>query len=238
MIKYLGSKRRLIPVLSRICDAAGARTALDLFTGTTRVAQAFKRRGAFVTAVDSARYSEVFARCYVETDATTVDKDDLRDAIEHLQALPGRPGYVTETFCERARFFQPFNGARIDAIRDVLAARLRGVAAVPDPPHEPRRGRRSGRLDDRRADGLREVVGAALLPPPRAPRARTPGGRRTGRPRRRARAGGSSRRVRPRVPRPALQPAPLLHELPRVGDARGLGRSRALRRCVQAHRRA
>ena len=128
MIKYLGSKRRLIPVLSRICDAAGARTALDLFTGTTRVAQAFKERGAFVTAVDSARYSEVFARCYVETDATTVDKDDLRDAIEHLQALPGRPGYVTETFCERARFFQPFNGARIDAIREVLQ---RDYAASP-----------------------------------------------------------------------------------------------------------
>jgi adenine-specific DNA-methyltransferase len=120
MIKYLGSKRRLIPVLSRICEAAGARSALDLFTGTTRVAQAFKQRGALVTAVDSARYSEVFARCYVETDATTVDKDDLRDAIDHLQALPGRPGYVTETFCERARFFQPFNGARIDAIRDAL----------------------------------------------------------------------------------------------------------------------
>ena len=49
MIKYLGSKRRLVPVLQRICDAAQARTALDLFTGTTRVAQAFKRAGAFVT---------------------------------------------------------------------------------------------------------------------------------------------------------------------------------------------
>ena len=45
MIKYLGSKRRLVPVLSRICSASGARTALDLFTGTTRVAQAFKSQG-------------------------------------------------------------------------------------------------------------------------------------------------------------------------------------------------
>jgi adenine-specific DNA-methyltransferase len=120
MIKYLGSKRRLVPVLSRICDEARARTALDLFTGTTRVAQAFKLLGAHVTAVDTARYAEVFARCYIEADATAVDKDDLRDAVEHLQSLPGRPGYVTETFCERARFFQPSNGARIDAIRDVL----------------------------------------------------------------------------------------------------------------------
>ena len=51
MIKYLGSKRRLVPVLTRICRASGATTALDLFTGTTRVAQAFKAQGVHVTAV-------------------------------------------------------------------------------------------------------------------------------------------------------------------------------------------
>ena len=120
MIKYLGSKRRLVPVLARICSAARANTALDLFTGTTRVAQAFKQLGVEVTAVDTARYSEVFARCYVETDATAVDKDDLRDALAHLASLPGEPGYFTDTFCVRSRFFQPFNGARVDAIRNAL----------------------------------------------------------------------------------------------------------------------
>ena len=55
MIKYLGSKRRLVPVLAQICAASGARTALDLFTGTTRVAQAFKVQGVHVTAVDVRR---------------------------------------------------------------------------------------------------------------------------------------------------------------------------------------
>jgi len=128
MIKYLGSKRRLVPVLTRICRAARATTALDLFTGTTRVAQAFKQLGVEVTAVDTARYSEVFARCYVETDATAVDKDDLRDALAHLASLPGEPGYFTDTFCVRSRFFQPFNGARVDAIR---AALDRDYAATP-----------------------------------------------------------------------------------------------------------
>ena len=43
MIKYLGSKRRLVPVLSQIAASCNAQTALDLFTGTTRVAQEFKR---------------------------------------------------------------------------------------------------------------------------------------------------------------------------------------------------
>ena len=53
MIKYLGSKRRLVPVLEQIAAAERGPRALDLFTGTTRVAQAFKRLGLDVTAVDA-----------------------------------------------------------------------------------------------------------------------------------------------------------------------------------------
>ena len=115
MIKYIGSKRRLVPTLTELYARSGAGTALDLFTGTTRVAQAFKAAGADVTAVDTARYSEIFARTWIETDAATVETRELDAAIGHLNALPGRPGYVTETFCERSRFFQPHNGERIDA---------------------------------------------------------------------------------------------------------------------------
>ena len=120
MIKYLGSKRRLIPVLTRLCETAEARTALDLFTGTTRVAQAFKLTGARVTAVDTARYSDVFGRTYVSTDARAIDLTELTAVLDDLNARPGVPGYFTETFCERSRFFQPFNGARVDAIRDAI----------------------------------------------------------------------------------------------------------------------
>ena len=131
VIKYLGSKRRLVPVLEAIGEASGARHALDLFTGTTRVAQAFKRLGMEVTAVDLARYAEVFARCYVETDAATVDECELSDALAHLNALPGSGGYVTETFCRQARFFQPFNGERIDAIRDAIESDFAGTPLEP-----------------------------------------------------------------------------------------------------------
>ena len=45
VIKYLGSKRRLVPALTVLAQASGARTGLDLFCGTTRVAQAWKRAG-------------------------------------------------------------------------------------------------------------------------------------------------------------------------------------------------
>jgi adenine-specific DNA-methyltransferase len=131
VIKYLGSKRRLGPALEAIAAGVGATTALDLFTGTTRVAQAFKRAGARVTAVDSARYAHVFARCYIETDRGAVDLDHVTAVLATLEALPGRPGYVTEVFCEQARFFRPENGARIDAIRDAIAADWGGSALEP-----------------------------------------------------------------------------------------------------------
>jgi adenine-specific DNA-methyltransferase len=131
VIKYLGSKRTLVPVLADLAVASGARTAVDLFTGTTRVAQELKRRGLHVTATDVATYSGVLADCYVATDAGAVDLDELDDELARLGALPGRRGYFTETFCEQARFFQPKNGARVDAIRDAIEEDHRGSPLFP-----------------------------------------------------------------------------------------------------------
>jgi adenine-specific DNA-methyltransferase len=131
VIKYLGSKRRLVPVLATLLGRAGARTALDLFTGTTRVAQAFKAAGAEVTAVDTTRCASVLAGCYVATDAERLDVDALEKAIAALNLLPGRAGYVTETFCVQSRFFQPHNGERIDAVREAIDTRYRGTALEP-----------------------------------------------------------------------------------------------------------
>ncbi|HWE55669.1 MAG TPA: DNA adenine methylase [Acidimicrobiales bacterium] len=126
MIKYLGSKRRLVPVLGELLERSGVDRALDLFTGTTRVAQEWKRRGAHVTAVDSARYAAVLARCYIETDLSEVDVEGIRAVLCQLQELEGHDGYVTETFSRNARFFQEHNARRIDAIRDAIDEGWRG----------------------------------------------------------------------------------------------------------------
>jgi adenine-specific DNA-methyltransferase len=131
VIKYLGSKRALVPVLGDIAERVEARTAVDLFTGTTRVAQDLKRRGLVVTATDLATYSQVLSDCYIATDATTVDLQALDNELKRLNALPGRRGYFTRTFCEESRFFQPRNGARVDAIRDALEADHHGSALFP-----------------------------------------------------------------------------------------------------------
>jgi adenine-specific DNA-methyltransferase len=118
MIKYLGSKRTLIPVLTQLAQASGAKTALDLFTGTTRVAQAFKKLGMNVTASDVASYAECFGKTWIELDGDSANRGELVQALAELESLPGEAGYFTQKFCEEARYFQPKNGERVDAIRE------------------------------------------------------------------------------------------------------------------------
>lgn len=117
MIKYLGSKRTLVPQILELVQELPVSSVCDLFTGTTRVAQACKRAGMYVVTNDLASYSHVFGTAWIAADANELDIARLQGWIDHLNALPGKPGYVTQTFCEDARYFQPKNGARIDAIR-------------------------------------------------------------------------------------------------------------------------
>lgn len=121
MIKYLGSKRALVPLIVACVEAVrGARTVLDLFSGTSRVGHALKARGYRVLANDHNACAATLARCYVQADAEEV-LEDARRLVGELNRLPGSPGYFTETFCRRSRFFRPENGERIDAVREAIA---------------------------------------------------------------------------------------------------------------------
>lgn len=121
MIKYLGSKRTLIPViLDAVQRVSDAHTIIDLFSGTSRVGHALKRAGYRVLSNDHNAYAATLARCYVQADAEDV-LHDAQQLVREFNALKGEPGYFTQTFCEQSRFFQPKNGARIDAIREAIA---------------------------------------------------------------------------------------------------------------------
>jgi adenine-specific DNA-methyltransferase len=119
VIKYIGSKRALAPVIERVARRLPIRSAADLFAGTTRAGQAFRRAGCRVVSNDLATYSEALGQAYIAA-GDDLDRDRLRAHLRALDALPGAPGYATRTFCEQARFFSPDNGARIDAIRDAI----------------------------------------------------------------------------------------------------------------------
>jgi len=120
VIKYLGSKRTLVPLLTQLAVSSGAKTALDLFTGTTRVARGFKENGLNVTTVDTASYSQVFAKTWIELNKSACDQRELDDALAFLSAVKPQAGYFTKAFCEDARYFQPKNGERVDAMRDAI----------------------------------------------------------------------------------------------------------------------
>ncbi len=123
MIKYIGSKRTLIPIiLEAVRRATDAQSVADLFSGTSRVGHALKAAGYRVLANDHNAYAATLARCYVQADAQDVLEDAQR-LVREFNAMPGKPGYFTETFCVKSRFFQPKNGQRIDAIREAIAAK-------------------------------------------------------------------------------------------------------------------
>jgi adenine-specific DNA-methyltransferase len=125
MIKYIGSKRTLTPMIATIvANLPEVRRVCDIFAGTTRVGQALKRAGTWVQSNDLATYSEVFGTTYIAADARSIDMGRMRRMLAELMALPPVHGYITRTFCEESRYFQPCNGMKMDAIRagiDALA---------------------------------------------------------------------------------------------------------------------
>lgn len=131
MIKYLGSKRRLLPALEAIAAIVRPSSAVDVFTGTTRVAQGLRRQGATVTAVDTARYSYAFAKTYIEAepDPSTIAALDL--ALADIARAPAIDGYVTQVFSSEARYFHPDNGRRIDGFRRAIRDNYSGTPLEP-----------------------------------------------------------------------------------------------------------
>ncbi len=122
MIKYLGSKRTLLPQILAAVETLGpVRSVIDPFSGTARVGHALKGAGYQVFSSDHNRYAATLARCYVQADRASVAADCVT-LLAELQALPGEDGWFTETYCRKSRYFQPHNGAKIEAIRNRITA--------------------------------------------------------------------------------------------------------------------
>lgn len=129
MIKYIGSKRLLIPTILKIIRSLDeVNSVADFFSGTSRVGHALKRAGYQVFSNDYLTYAKTLAMCYVQADREKVMIDRASRLIAELNQLSGKPGYFTETFCIQSHFFQPSNGAKIDAIRD----RIQSMALSPE----------------------------------------------------------------------------------------------------------
>ncbi|CUU34799.1 MAG: DNA adenine methylase [Armatimonadetes bacterium] len=124
MIKYLGSKRSLInwivDTARQIHQFAPLHTVVDLFSGSARVAHAFKARGYFVYANDHNTYAYVLATALVEANRDRYPPETVQPVLDALMQLPPTHGWFTQRYCEEARYFMPENGARIEAIRNAI----------------------------------------------------------------------------------------------------------------------
>ncbi|MCC5824039.1 MAG: DNA adenine methylase [Phycisphaerales bacterium] len=123
MVKYLGSKRRLLGAIVEACAADGARrgTAIDLFSGTARVGMALKAAGWRVISNDHTAFAHVLATAHVQADPERL-AERATAHIDAINRLDPAPGYITRTYCEQSRFFHPDNGPRIDAARAYIAS--------------------------------------------------------------------------------------------------------------------
>ncbi len=117
-IKYAGSKKEIVPSILELCGKLGVRSAVDGFSGTTRVSQALFKSGIKVHANDISDWSYIFGLCYLKN-----DKPDgfYQPFLDHLNNLPGDEGWFTENYGgfehDEKKVWQIHNTKKLDAIR-------------------------------------------------------------------------------------------------------------------------
>lgn len=127
-IKYAGSKLKLLPKILELASRTGAKSVLDGFSGTTRVSQAFAKRGYRVICNDIAVWSEVFGKCYLLNRGERITYAEL---IEHLNGQKPTDGWFTEHYgatpngkttldTELKKPWQTHNTRKLDAIREEI----------------------------------------------------------------------------------------------------------------------
>ena len=126
-VKYIGSKASLVDkILGFVTEHLPAdqpKSLIDVFTGTTRVAQAFRSKGWQVTTSDLSWAAEAYAHAFVQRTATSGAR--IPALIAELTALEPQSGWITSTYCDVVtpeggvvKMWKPENGRRADAIRD------------------------------------------------------------------------------------------------------------------------
>lgn len=118
-IKYTGSKLKILPYIVEMVGKLNVESALDAFSGTTRVAQSFAQIGYNTTANDISVWSQVFATCYL---LSKQPDSYYQPYLDELNSLAGYYGWFSEHYGgegdEGKMPFQLKNTMRLDAIRD------------------------------------------------------------------------------------------------------------------------
>lgn len=123
-IPYMGSKKKIIPSIHNALKDIEFDSILDMFTGTTRVAQSFRSSGKVVIANDLSDASQCYGSLFLEHP----DPNLLQPYLDQMNNLKGYEGWFTENYHgdtssdERGdgRFMQYKNTIKVDAARDFI----------------------------------------------------------------------------------------------------------------------
>ena len=123
-IPYMGSKKKIIPSIHNALKDIEFDSILDMFTGTTRVAQSFRAAGKVVIANDLSDASQCYGSLFLEHPSPI----SLQPYLDQMNNLEGYEGWFTENYHgdrtnnERGdgRFMQYKNTIKVDAARDFI----------------------------------------------------------------------------------------------------------------------
>ena len=136
-MRYYGGKDKLLGLIEIGVNKTelnhGAKF-VDHFTGTTVVAQHFKKKGYTVIANDFLEFSYALAKTYIELNQEPrflklkkylgVNHIDQNHVIDYLNNLLPKKSFIFKNYCpegkERRKYFSNENGQRIDAIREQI----------------------------------------------------------------------------------------------------------------------
>jgi len=144
-MKYIGNKQRLLDFIDSVVQKEKLPQKgifIDIFTGTTSVAQHYKKKGYRIIANDLMTYSYVFQQAYIKNNrfpkfknllqskyfninSNPLDKyGPLKIVIDYLNKLPGKKGFIFQNYAPAGKFKRQFfsneNAMRIDATREQL----------------------------------------------------------------------------------------------------------------------
>jgi len=145
-VKYIGNKYRLLNFIESVAIKQGIPvkgTFVDIFTGTTSVAQFFKKKGYRLITNDFMMYSYVFQHAYIKTNRypkfeKLIESERLKPTpqlfyaedrslnvvLQYLNQLSGREGFIFRHYAPGGeygrQYFSDENARRTDAVRDKI----------------------------------------------------------------------------------------------------------------------
>ena len=138
-MKYIGNKSNLLGFIEESLKSAAVPfqgTLTDLFSGTTSVAEHFKKLGFSVTSNDFMTYSYVLQKAFIESNEVpifdkavqslnlSVSTTPAQAILDFLNNLEPQEGYAFQNYgaegSQNRMYFTKENACRIDAIRDTI----------------------------------------------------------------------------------------------------------------------